>query len=68
MFFIIIFFKYLINIDKISLVKPTIKDSKFINLDIYYKLLNKKNKYKSFKISFRDSVLLLPDSLSNLGF
>nr|YP_009690455.1 DNA polymerase family B [Schizopora paradoxa]QEG57235.1 DNA polymerase family B [Schizopora paradoxa] len=43
-------------------VNPIIKDNKFINLEVFYKINN-----KTYKISFRDSYLLLSSSLSKLS-
>ena len=46
----------------VSHIKPIIKDGKFINLEVFYEI-----KDKTYKISFRDSYLLLPNSLSKLS-
>ncbi len=46
----------------VSQVKPIIKDGKFINLEVYFKL-----NHKTYKIIFRYSYLLLPSSLSKLS-
>ena len=63
-FDMIFLFKLLLKYKNINKIKPIIKDSKFINLEIYFKV---DGKDKIFKVSFRDSYLLLPNSLSNLA-
>jgi DNA polymerase type B, organellar and viral len=53
--------KYLVNLtyDNVPiLIKPTLKNSKMINIDL---------KFGKFKISFRDSLLILLGSLKNLS-
>ena len=45
---------------------PLLKDNKFINLKFNYSPKNNKRKLK-YNITFRDSLLLLPDSLETLA-
>ena len=54
--------KKLLQNNKINKINPIIKDGKFINLEVIYKIGD--NKYK---ITFRDSYLLLNSSLSKLS-
>ena len=54
--------KEICNYPNVMKVNPIIKDNKFINLEIFYKINN-----KTYKISFRDSYLLLSSSLSKLS-
>ena len=56
--------KQIISYKKVTNIKPIIKDGKFINLDVFFKA---DNSPKTYKITFRDSYLLLPSSLSKLA-
>jgi len=48
-----------------SILKPIINEGNLINIELPFGYNQEKNKYK-YKISFRDSLLLLPSSLKNL--
>ena len=61
-FDMIFLLKEFANYPNIKKINPIIKDGKFINLEIFYEIAD-----KTYKISFRDSYLLLPASLSNLS-
>ena len=61
-FDMIFLLKEICNYPNVMKVNPIIKDNKFINLEVFYKLNN-----KTYKISFRDSYLLLNASLNKLS-
>ena len=61
-FDMIFLLKQMINHPLIKKINPIIKDNKFINLEIYFE-----SGKKTYKISFRDSYLLLPSSLDKLS-
>ena len=59
-FDMILLYKYIVNFDNVT-VKPIIKDGKFINLQVNFGI------YKGYTLNFKDSILLLPQSLSKLS-
>lgn len=60
-FDLIFLYKYIINYPNLN-ITPIIKDGKFINLEIYFGGTG-----YMYKVNFKDSLLLLPNSLDKLG-
>jgi len=61
-FDMIFLLKKMVNHPLVKKMKPIIKDNKFINLEVYFKIAD-----KTYKVTFRDSYLLLPSSLDKLS-
>nr|YP_010455140.1 hypothetical protein NYK79_mgp08 [Porodaedalea mongolica]UUA03982.1 hypothetical protein [Porodaedalea mongolica]WCF76751.1 hypothetical protein [Porodaedalea mongolica] len=59
-FDLIFLLKYIVSYGSVK-VEPIIKDGKFISIDIRF------GPYFMYNVLFRDSILLLPDSLAKLG-